>query len=122
MSNEYDSSDSLILEGDIPGPDDLFDLSDGESLQEDESLDGYESDDISDLDDNIEEIYLDDDSESEDEEGSEEEDSDIDIDLEEVTLENSDSGEMKNLMNGIDELKNIAFEKNLQSSEINLEA
>ena len=90
-----------------------------ESTDESES-DSYESDEISDLDDNIEEVYLDDDS-SDNFESEEESDDDIDLDLEEVSL----NGGVQNLMNEIDELKNIAVEKDAeinQIKEMNLEA
>jgi hypothetical protein len=98
LEQDFDSSDSLILEDDIPGENDLFNLSDGESLQD-------ESDEISDLDENVEEVYLDDEGASEEEDLEE----DIDLDLEEVKL-NSNS-EVANLMSEIEELKNIAIKK-----------
>ena len=72
------------------------------------------------LDDNIEEVYLDDDS-SDNFESEEESDDDIDLNLEEVSL----NGGVQNLMNEIDELKNIAVEKDAeinQIKEMNLEA
>ena len=50
---------------------------------------------------------------------------DIDLDLEEVVLENHNSGEVHNLMNEIEELKNIAIEKDnevKQLKEMNLQA
>ena len=62
---------------------------------------------ISDLDDNVEEIYLDDCENSEEE--SEEEDEIDDLDLEEIELEKGN--EVQNLMNEIEELKKIALEK-----------
>ena len=94
---DFDSDDSLILEDDTPGADDLYDLSEGESLE-------AESEEISDLDENIEEVYLDDEGDSE-----EELEDEIDLDLEEVKL-NSNS-EVSNLMSEIEELKNIAIKK-----------
>ena len=87
----YNSSDSLILEDD--SIENLYDLSDGESLQ------SGDEDEISDLDENIEEVYLDNDEDTEEDELEE----DLDLNLEEVKL-NSGS-EVTNLMNEIEELK-----------------
>ena len=95
---DFDSDDSLILEDDTPGADDLYDLSEGESLE-------AESDEISDLDENVEEVYLDDGGE----ESEEDLEGDIDLELEEVKF-NSNS-EVANLMSEIEKLKNIAIEK-----------
>ena len=93
----YNSSDSLILEDD--NIENLYDLSDGESLQ------SADEDEISDLDEYIEEVYLDETGEESDEELED----DIDLDLEEVKL-NSNS-EVANLMSEIEKLKNMAIEK-----------
>ena len=85
-----------------------------ESSDSESELESDGSDDISDLDDNIEEIYLDGDSSEEEESESEDSEDDIDLDLEEVNLE----GGIKNLMNEIDELKNIAVEKEAELKQI----
>ena len=102
----YDSTDSLILEDD--SFQNLYDLSDDESLPDDN-----DSDEISDLDENIEEVYLEND---EDETDEEELEDDLDLNLEEVKL-NSGS-EVSNLMNEIEELKNIAIEKDAEVQKL----
>ena len=99
----YNSSDSLILEDD--SVENLYDLSDGESLQ------SGDEDEISDLDENIEEVYLDND-DSEEEELEE----DLDLNLEEVKL--NSGNEVTNLMNEIEELKKIAIEKDAEVQKL----
>ena len=99
----YNSSDSLILEDD--SIENLYDLSDGESLQ------SGDEDEISDLDENIEEVYLDNDEDTE-----EELEEDLDLNLEEVKL--NSGNEVTNLMNEIEELKKIAIEKDAEVQKL----
>ena len=121
IEESLDDENSLVVEDLNLGDSDLEEDTEEEDTEEEEltetEIDLGEVDDkedledleeeISDLDDNLEEIYLDN---CESSEESEEDEDDLEDDLEEVELEKGN--EVQNLMNEIEELKKLAMQKN----------